>query len=160
MAADRMLPIDLRHVMLQFARRGAAQPFLYQEVGARMAQRLDVIKLDPIQIVDAGCGAGHAVPLLHARYPKARIMGIDHASRIAQARQAWPTQGLRALLRTRTGGARVAWRVQDFCEAGPPVEHIDLLWSLTRSKNCAMPPGKPAWLMPPSLLWTCMTLAT
>ena len=38
-----------------------------------MHERLDLIKLAPERILDAGCGTGNALPLLTARYPKARI---------------------------------------------------------------------------------------
>jgi malonyl-CoA O-methyltransferase len=133
MAAEHTLPIASLHVALQFTRRAAAQPFLYQEIGERMAQRLDLIKLNPAHIVDAGCGAGSAVSLLHQRYPKAQLLGLDHPSRIAQARQVWPDTRLRTLLRTLTGGPRLTWCAQDFSAGPAPPAQVDLLWS-----NCAL----------------------
>lgn len=133
MATERTLPINAAHVARQFARRGAAQPFLYAEVAKRMAERLDLIKLTPHTVVDAGCGAGYALELLHARYPNANFTGVDHASRVAQARAAWPEAGLRAKLRTLTGGAQVTWQVADFGAAQVAASSIDLIWS-----NCAL----------------------
>ncbi|MGL4574070.1 MAG: methyltransferase domain-containing protein [Burkholderiaceae bacterium] len=132
-SSERHLPINPAHVARQFARRGATQPFIYAEVARRMAERLELIKLAPAVVVDAGCGAGAALPILHARYPKVQIIGIDHASRIEQARHAWPDTGLRAKLRTLTGGARVAWQAGDFASAVPAQTPIDLVWS-----NCAL----------------------
>jgi malonyl-CoA O-methyltransferase len=131
--SERHLPINPVHVARQFARRPAAQPFIYAEVARRMAERLELIKLAPAVVVDAGCGAGAALPLLRARYPKAQIIGIDHASRIAQARRTWPDAGLRAKLRTLTGGAQLAWQAGDFALAQPAQMPVQLVWS-----NCAL----------------------
>jgi malonyl-CoA O-methyltransferase len=100
-----------------------------------MVERLELIKLAPQRIVDAGCGSGSGdmLPLLHTRYPHAQITGIDHASRIALARAAWPDVGLRAKLRTLTGGAHVTWQAADFGAAPIAQNSVDLLWS-----NCAL----------------------
>ena len=39
-------------------------------------------------ILEVGCGAGHALALLHARYPKATIVGIDRSpGQVAKARE-------------------------------------------------------------------------
>jgi cyclopropane fatty-acyl-phospholipid synthase-like methyltransferase len=52
---------------------------LEREVGSRMAQRLDYITLAPMVVLDAGCGTGEAIGELAARYPAARIVGLDAA---------------------------------------------------------------------------------
>lgn len=132
-SSERHLPINPAHVARQFARRAALQPFIYAEVARRMAERLELIKLSPRIVVDAGCGAGAALPVLHARYPKAQIIGIDHASRIRLAQRAWPDAGLRAKLRTLMGGAQVAWQAGDFAAVQPAQTPVDLVWS-----NCAL----------------------
>jgi malonyl-CoA O-methyltransferase len=74
--------IDLRAVRRHFARAAAtydAAAVLQREVGARMAERLDVVRLAPNAILDAGCGTGEALPELAARYPKARRIALDIA---------------------------------------------------------------------------------
>lgn len=62
--------------------------FLQQEVAQRLDEHLDEMKIQPEAILDAGCGTGLGVPLLRARFPKARILGMDLAQgMVAQARQ-------------------------------------------------------------------------
>lgn len=53
--------------------------FLQQEVARRLDDHLDGIKIDPGLILDAGCGTGFAFDLLKARFPKARVVGLDIA---------------------------------------------------------------------------------
>jgi malonyl-CoA O-methyltransferase len=89
-------PPDPRDVDPQAVRRGFARAAatydagaaLQREIGARMAQRLDVVKLAPAAILDAGCGTGEAVGELAARYPAARVIALDIAlPMVAAARQ-------------------------------------------------------------------------
>jgi len=74
--------IDPRAVRRHFAR--AARTYdraavLQREVGTRMMERLDVMRLAPATILDAGCGTGEALPELVARYPQARRVALDVA---------------------------------------------------------------------------------
>ncbi len=82
--------IDRRAVRRHFARAAAtydAAAVLQREVGARMAERLDIVRLAPNAILDAGCGTGEALAELLARYPKARRIALDIAlPMLAQAR--------------------------------------------------------------------------
>jgi malonyl-CoA O-methyltransferase len=74
--------VDARAVRRAFGRAAAtydAAAVLQREVGARMMQRLDVVKIVPDAILDAGCGTGEAVGELSARYPGARVVGLDAA---------------------------------------------------------------------------------
>ena len=52
---------------------------LQREVGARLAARLDVVRLDPRRILDAGCGTGDALGEFAVRYPGAARFGLDLA---------------------------------------------------------------------------------
>ena len=52
---------------------------LQREVGARLAERLDYVKLSPSTILDAGCGTGEAIGDLNVRYPAARVVAFDIA---------------------------------------------------------------------------------
>jgi malonyl-CoA O-methyltransferase len=76
------LALDPRAVRRHFARAAATYDqaaVLQREVGARMAERLDIVKLAPAAILDAGCGTGEADPSLAARYPEARRVALDVA---------------------------------------------------------------------------------
>ncbi len=67
-------------VRRQFDRRAARfaqHDFIVREVGRRLIERLQVIRLDARRIVDVGCGAGGARGALLERFPQARWLGID-----------------------------------------------------------------------------------
>ncbi len=69
-----------------------ANAFLQQEVGKRLLERLDFMKLNPERIVDIGAGTGACTRALQKRYPKARVFGLDLAfgmAREAQRRRGW-----------------------------------------------------------------------
>jgi len=74
--------MDARAVRRHFARAAATYDgaaVLQREVGRRMAERLDVVKLAPAAILDAGCGTGDAQAELGIRYPGARRVALDVA---------------------------------------------------------------------------------
>jgi malonyl-CoA O-methyltransferase len=80
--------VDPRVVRRAFARAAAsydAGAVLQREVGARMAQRLDYVRLAPERVLDAGCGTGEAIGELAARYPRAAIVALDAAPPMAAA---------------------------------------------------------------------------
>jgi len=52
---------------------------LQREIAARALDRLDLVKLDPGAIVDAGCGTGFAAPSLRRRFPRATLIELDIA---------------------------------------------------------------------------------
>ncbi len=64
----------------QFSRRAAQDAgadFLWREVENRMAERLDLIRLQPAALLDVGTGAGRGLRRLAARYPQASVIGLD-----------------------------------------------------------------------------------
>jgi malonyl-CoA O-methyltransferase len=75
------LPVlDKRLVRLTFERAAPgyeAASALTREVGSRMAERLDLVKLQPARILDAGSGTGLLAAELTARYPKATVVELD-----------------------------------------------------------------------------------
>jgi len=85
MAADRShaaQSLDPRAIRRHFARAAAtydSAAVLQQEIGTRMAERLDVVRLAPTAVLDAGCGTGAALGELAARYPQARRVALDVA---------------------------------------------------------------------------------
>ena len=58
---------------------------LQREVCARALERLDLVKLDPGAILDAGCGTGFAAQALRKRYPRATLIGLDIAPAMLHA---------------------------------------------------------------------------
>jgi malonyl-CoA O-methyltransferase len=93
--------VDPRAVRRAFSRAAAHYDdaaVLQREVGARMAARLDYVKVAPKVVLDAGCGTGEAVGELAARYAGARVVALDLAlPMVAAARER--TQPGRSLLR-------------------------------------------------------------
>ena len=80
--------VDPRAVRRAFARAAAtydAAAVLQREVGARMAARLDYIRIAPRMILDVGCGTGEAVGELAVRYPGARVVALDAALPMVEA---------------------------------------------------------------------------
>jgi len=95
MGAERASPdpsaLDPRAVRRHFARAATsydAAAVLQKEVGARMAERLDVVRLAPAAILDAGCGTGDALGELAARYPQAARVALDVAPAMLAAARA------------------------------------------------------------------------
>lgn len=79
---------DRAAVRRNFARAAATfgqGDALHLEVASRMLDRFDVIRLAPERIVDLGCGTGSAAPGLLARFPAARVVGVDLAHAMVRA---------------------------------------------------------------------------
>jgi len=99
-----------------------------------MDERLRLVRLTPDQILDAGCGAGAQLSLLHARYPLARILGQDHNPgllKLAQqrAKKIFPHGWREWLSRLRGHPPATAWIQTDLAHSGLQPESIDLVWS-------------------------------
>lgn len=60
---------------------------LQREVCTRALERLDLVKLDPGVILDAGCGTGFAAQALHKRYPRATLVALDIAAAMLRRSQ-------------------------------------------------------------------------
>ena len=69
-----------------------ASAVLHREVGQRLFEHLDPIRIEPRRIVDLGCGTGPAFEALGKRYPQADLIGVDFSTamlRRARARTGW-----------------------------------------------------------------------
>jgi malonyl-CoA O-methyltransferase len=127
-------PIDLARVRSLFARPAAIAPsdFLRREIAQRMHERLQLIKIAPKHVLDAGCGAGADLALLQKTYPAAQILGIDAAPAMAAAAKAPApatrslNQMLSRLLPSRAGVDIVCG---DFGSLPFAANAFDLLWS-------------------------------
>ena len=97
---DERLKRAIRRSFERAAPTYEAAAFLQQEVARRLDDHLDGVRIEPGLILDAGCGTGFAYDLLRARFPEARVVGLDiaHAMlRQARARHGMPN-GWRGLL--------------------------------------------------------------
>jgi malonyl-CoA O-methyltransferase len=127
-------PIDLVRVRALFAQpaRVAPSDFLRREIAARMHDRLSLVKLVPSQVLDAGCGAGADLALLHKDYPGAQIIGLDASAAAVQAARA-PAKALSSLNqllnRLLPGKAGVDLVCGDFGDLPLAPNSIDLVWS-------------------------------
>jgi len=92
--------VDARQVRRGFARAASAyaeQATIEREIGRRMLERLDLVKIEPRRILDLGCGTGAALPALKERYRQAQVIGIDASLEMLRAGRA-PATRLRWLL--------------------------------------------------------------
>jgi malonyl-CoA O-methyltransferase len=74
------VPVRVPTVRAQFdarAPRFVAHDVVVREVGSRLTDRLQYIRLAPQRIVDIGCGAAGAAAQLAARFASAQTFGID-----------------------------------------------------------------------------------
>lgn len=66
-----------------------------REIGERLFERLDYLKIQPRTVLDLGCGCGYFSKQLKKRYPKALIVGLDLAIEMlfqSKAKQSWLKQ--------------------------------------------------------------------
>lgn len=80
--SDQLHSIDKQQARRAFSR--AAERYdevaaLQREIGQRMIERLDIIKLQPEVILDVGSGTGVATAELSRRYKKSRMIALDFA---------------------------------------------------------------------------------
>ncbi|MGQ0544138.1 MAG: methyltransferase domain-containing protein [Betaproteobacteria bacterium] len=79
---ERSPGIDPRAARRRFERAAssyARASRLEAEVGARMLERLDYVKVAPRRILDAGSGPSREARALRRRYPKAELLALDFA---------------------------------------------------------------------------------
>ena len=80
---DKNYELDRASLRTSFARAASTYDeaaVLQREVANRLLERLDLIRLKPGTILDAGCGTGYCARALKRRYPRAQVMGLDIAT--------------------------------------------------------------------------------
>lgn len=110
---------------------------LQREVSDRMAERLELIKLQPATILDAGSGTGYSARALRQRYDKARVIELDLALsmlQVASSGTAWWQKKLPFLRASRP--LQVCGDVENLPLAS---NSVDMIWS-----NLTL-----QWLTPP-----------
>lgn len=89
---EKNKPMDIaridRHAMRSAFEKAAtsydAAAILQKEVAARLVERMDVMSMKPISILDAGSGTGFVSQLLADKFPKAKITALDLAFNMLQ----------------------------------------------------------------------------
>ena len=99
-----------------------------------MLERLQYIKIEPLRILDAGCGDGRGAKQLAERYPQARVLGLDCALPLLKAARGGDTWLRRALRR-----ARADFLCADFSAIPLPAASLDLAWSNLALHLCGDP---------------------
>lgn len=90
-------PFELERRRVRAAFDAAAQDYdavavLQAEVRHRLLERLELFRIKPRRILDAGCGTGHAARALLRRYRRAELVALDVAPgmlRMARRRRPW-----------------------------------------------------------------------
>ena len=122
--------VDQRQVRRNFARAAATYDqvaVLQREVGSRMLERLDYVRIEPKRVLDLGCGTGASLSALHERYPAIPLVGVDLSEPMLRAGQAQRSRlrWLRPFLR----GKRPPLLAADAAALPLPSQSIGLLWS-------------------------------
>lgn len=127
-------PIDLGVVRQLFADPAqiVTSDFLRREIAGRMHERLELVKVVPKRVLDAGCGAGADLALLRKDYPAAHILGVDAAPTMVQQARG-PASHLGALSqmlgRLLPGKAGIDLLCGDFGNLPLAPNCVDLVWS-------------------------------
>ncbi|HAT32507.1 MAG TPA: SAM-dependent methyltransferase [Janthinobacterium sp.] len=127
-------PIDAARVQAFFSRpeRAQASDFLRREIAARMHERLQLVKIAPRRVLDAGCGAGADLAMLQKDFPAAQIVGLDAAPAMVAAAAAPASklaalnQFLNKLLPAKAG---IDLLCGDFAQLPLASASLDLVWS-------------------------------
>lgn len=88
-------PVEIARVFSQSAATYDQASILQREIGNRLFERLDLIRIAPQSILDLGSGTGYFTRFLEKRYAKASIYGVDNAigmSRFARRKTPWFTR--------------------------------------------------------------------
>lgn len=69
-----------------------ASALLHREIGKRLLEHLDPMRIDPARLLDLGCGTGAFFAALGKRFPRAEVVGLDLARAMlieARSRSPW-----------------------------------------------------------------------
>lgn len=117
---------DLNQVrqLFSYPEKLKAADFIYREIAGRMLERLQLVRLDPKHVIDAGCGRCADLATLHTHYPKAQIIGIDASFPVLQ--QSSPsTSFIQKLFRKKPTNIING----DFCRIPLKDQSVELVWS-------------------------------
>lgn len=133
-------PIDLSEVRLLFSKPKLLQDsaFLRREVAQRMHEKLDLIRIEPKRVLDAGCGEGMDLPTLSQRFQQVQsILGVDASWQMlseSEFANSDAAGGFKKLLGSlfsskQSQYARPLLVCSDFANLALQSASIDVLWS-------------------------------
>ena len=129
-------PIDIALLRKRFDRAAATYAdaaVVQREVGNRLLERFDMMRIAPSVVLDVGCGPGTHTAALAARFPDATIIAIDQSPKmVARAAPLVPKPGWLARLTSassKAGKGETRGLVADMNALPLPREHADVLWS-------------------------------
>lgn len=130
-SAARFRKNRIRHAFDRVASSLSGNDFLYREMARRMSERLDMVRLAPQCILDAGCGLGADRLTLAQRYPDALWLGVDHSLSMLHAGAATDRAATGFLQRLLSPVRQSrALRVAGDLNALPlAAQQVDLVWS-------------------------------
>jgi malonyl-CoA O-methyltransferase len=129
--------IDKKRVRDSFGRAAAgydAAAVMQREVFGRMFERLDMVKLTPQCILDAGSGTGMGTGRLAERYQGSRMIALDIAApmlQLAASRRSWLSKLTGRSRHTFVCGDIEALPLRDGC--------VDMVWSNLAMQWCNDP---------------------
>ena len=124
-------PVDIALLRRRFDRAAhtyADAAVVQREVGKRLLERFDVMRIAPANVLDVGCGPGTHTAALSARFPAAMVTAIDQSPAMV-ARTVPPATGLFARWSGLGKRPRIRGLVSDMGALPLPREHADVLWS-------------------------------
>jgi len=131
---DDVYKIDKVRVRASFDRAAKtydAAAVLQAEVRKRMLDRLDLVKISPSVILDAGCGTGHASRALSQRFKQAQLISLDIAMGMLKLTTAQDSKVKRLL-----GMSKQAEVCGDIEQLPLASSTVDLLWSNLAMQWC------------------------
>ncbi len=107
-----------------------AAAILQKQVREEMLSRLDLVKLTPHTILDAGCGTGLASHALQKRFAKSQVISLDFALPMLQkTRSTNPNNGLIGQVKNLLGGAKQNLLCADIESLPLASGSVGLVWS-------------------------------
>lgn len=121
----------IRHAFNRAAPGFSGSDFLYREMARRMGERLDMVRITPQQILDAGCGLGADRSMLSHRYPEAQWLGVDSSVALLAQGQRADQAALGFIRRLFHQGreSKVSRMGADLSSLPLTAQSMDLIWS-------------------------------
>lgn len=116
--------LAVRRAFSRAATQYDAAAVLQREVCGRMLERLDLVKLQPARVLDAGCGTGWGTRQLSLRYPAAQVVALDIAYGMLQA-----ARGDTGWWKKLFGGAKQNYLCADIEALPLAANSVELVWS-------------------------------
>ncbi|BBE49616.1 Malonyl-[acyl-carrier protein] O-methyltransferase [Ferriphaselus amnicola] len=116
--------LAVRRAFSRAATQYDAAAVLQREVCGQMLERLDLVKLQPARVLDAGCGTGWGTRQLSLRYPSAQVVALDIAYGMLQA-----ARGDTGWWKKLFGGAKQNHLCADIEALPLAANSVELVWS-------------------------------